>query len=280
MILASILAVAVPHIACADDTDEKSSSSIDSVSSALSESQAAIAKAKTPADPCAPKKNKEDWDLSAAFGLNATQGNVRSNLLTGTFTAQQEKNNDLWFFYATGAQGEQQNKTGADQVKRTTQEFGRGDAEYKNLLSDKAFLGIGTTALTDQVAKISYRAILNPLMGYFLVKDDDVKLSVEAGPSYLFQKQGGVKDNYLAPRVADRFDWKLSETSKLFQTAEVYFNTQDSEDTLINGEVGVEAALNSRLALVVSVKDRFDNVPAAGIKRNDVILASALKVAL
>ena len=49
---------------------------------------------------------------------------------------------------------------------------------------------------------------------------------------------------------------------------------------LINAEVGIEAAIATNLALVLSVKETFDNVPAEGREKDDLIVTTALKVSL
>jgi putative salt-induced outer membrane protein YdiY len=138
----------------------------------------------------------------------------------------------------------------------------------------------GVAYLSDDIADVDYRVFLNPGLGYFFVKDDEVKFSMETGPSYVFQKQDNDEDNFLAWRIADRFEWKFSETGKIFQGLEFLLNTDDTDDYLINAEAGIEAALNSTLSLVLSVRDRFDASPAAESEKNDVIVTTGLKVLL
>src|SRR5690606_35263206 len=102
----------------------------------------------------------------------------------------------------------------------TTQNDVNAKAEYKRLLSERFFAGLGTTFLYDDIADVDYRVNLNPSLGYFLIREENIRFNIEGGPTYVFEKVGGVKDDYLAPRVAERFEWSFSETGKLFQTAE------------------------------------------------------------
>ena len=55
-------------------------------------------------------------------------------------------------------------------------------------------------------------------------------------------------------------------------------DTQDSENYLITSEAGIQAAVVSNVNLVVSIRDNFDNVPAADKKKNDVIIVTALGI--
>ncbi len=223
-----------------------------------------------PPPDCTPKvKEPGAWDLSAAVGFNLASGNINSNLLTAGFAAAREKDEDLYNFTLNGAQGEQEGET--------TQKFIRSTASYNKLLSDRFYAGAGASFISDDIAGVDYRGVLNPGIGYFVVKEEDVSLSFEAGPAYVWQKLG-VKTDFLAARAANEFKWKLSETAKVFQTAEYLLNTDQTEEYIVIGTVGIEATLTSALALVTSVQDRYNSVPAPGRESNDVIVTSALKV--
>lgn len=229
---------------------------------------------KVACDACAKgvKKDPGEWDLSLAMGFNLTQGNADTTLLTGQATALREIENDIYNLEFNGAFGKQ------DSVD--TQRYVRGDAGYKRLLGDNWY-GTGSVGfLADQIADIDYRLLLNPGLGYFFIKSDTTTLNLESGPSYVFQKQGGAKDNFAAFRLANGYEWKFSETAKIFQTTEYLLNIEETNDSLINASFGIEASLTSKLALVWAIRDRYDNLPAPGLEKNDVAITSALKVAL
>jgi putative salt-induced outer membrane protein YdiY len=225
-------------------------------------------------------ENPHDWDVSAAFGLNATSGNADSSVYSINAVAQREIMKNLFRFEVTGARGEQENLESGE--KEVAQEFVRGDLTYKYLLGEeqRAYAGLGATALYDRIAEVDYRAVINPALGYFFLKEESVRLSGEAGPSYVFEEVGDVEDDYLAPRVAERFEWDITTSSKLFQAVEFLFDINDSENTIINSEAGLEASIATNLALVFSVRSRFDNEPADGRERNDMFYTSAIKVRL
>ena len=245
---------------------------LDSAASGGGSVDAAKKAATAGADPCAPKKTPGEWDLSANLGFNLARGNADVMLLTAGFAAIKELQSDNYFFTIQGAEGKQDGDT--------TQRFLRTDGAWQHLYDDRLYASLGGAWLSDDIANVDYRVFANPAVGYYFLKDDELKLSAEVGPSYVFQKEGANKDNFLAARVANRLDWKLSETAKVYQLAEVFVNTEDSEDYLVNSEVGVEASLTTKLALFVKVVDRLDNVPSAGRDKNDVIITSGLKMAL
>lgn len=223
-----------------------------------------------PAPACAPVvKEPGAWDLSSALGFNLTSGNVSARLLTGSFDAKREIDSDIYKFNITGADGEQENEK--------TQRYVRSTARYNRLLSDRLYAGVGGSFMSDEIADIDYRAVLNPGLGYYLVKNDDVELSLEGGPAYVWQKLD-VKENFLAARIANDFSWKLSETAKVFQNAEFLLDTDNTDQYIAVGTIGLEASLTSTLALVTSIQDRFNSEPALGKEKNDVLVTSALKI--
>lgn len=231
-------------------------------------------------DPCAPKKKLNEWDSSLLFGFNLTQGNSETMLLGIGGKAQKEENNNIWNFGALYNYGEDKtNKNDSEESDTTRNDF-RANAKYDYLFSERAFVGIGTAFLHDEISDIDYRVTIDPAPGYYFLKDNTFKFSAEIGPSYVFEKQGGEEDDYLAPRVAEKFEWAITCSSKVFQLAELYYDVSDSENVLVNAEAGIEAAISTNLALVFSVRENYDNVPAVGFDRSDLAVMTSLKVAL
>jgi putative salt-induced outer membrane protein YdiY len=220
---------------------------------------------------CEPiEKDPTAWDLSVALGFNMTRGNTDTQLLNGAFDARQEKDSNVFLFNLNGADGKQS--------EERTQRFARGQATYQRLLTEQAYLSATASVISDDIADVDYRAVISPSGGYYLVKTEDTKISLETGPAYVFQKQGGGEDNFLAWRVANNFSWQFSQSAKLFQYAEYLLNTDDSDQSIVVAKAGIEASLTTTLALVFAVEDRFNSAPAEERKKNDVLITSALKV--
>jgi putative salt-induced outer membrane protein YdiY len=60
----------------------------------------------------------------------------------------------------------------------------------------------------------------------------------------------------------------------------MFFSTDKSSDYLLKAQAGVEAALTTMLALVLTVDNTYDNEPAAGKDKNDLAITSALKISI
>jgi putative salt-induced outer membrane protein YdiY len=225
-----------------------------------------------------PPKDPSIWDKSLLFGLNYTEGNTKTtNVNIGGLVARDYQGN-AWRFQTDFNYGSAADN--ANDPREENKNNIRSLVDYKRIIDQVWFAGGGVSFAHDEIADLKYRAILSPSAGAYVVRDEDLKFSVEAGPSYIFEKLGQIDDDFLAARVANRLEWSLSATAKVFEYVEYLVSTEDSSQYLVNAEVGVEAALNSFLSLVVSVKDYYINQPAVDRVPNDVITITALKVTL
>ena len=134
--------------------------------------------------------------------------------------------------------------------------------------------------LYDDIALIDYRATLGPGLGAYLVKNDQRTLTLEAGPSYVWEKVDGASNDYLALRFAERYTCQALKNAKLVQSLEYMPEAEDFDNYLLVGEIGVEAAMSDRLSLRVVLQDKYDNTPAAGKERNDLSLIAGLGLQL
>ena len=232
-------------------------------------------------DPCTPKKVLNEWEKSLIFGFNLTQGNSETMLLGLGGKAHKEEGNEIMDFSFLYNYGEDStNKSDSDSDDDTTRNDLRAEGSYDQLISERTYFGVGSSFLYDEIADVDYRVSIDPSPGYFFLKDNTIKLSAEAGPSYIFEKQGEEENNYFAPRIANKFEWAITCTSKVFELTEMYFDVSDSKNILVSAEVGIEAAISTNLALVLSVREDYDNVPTLGRDKGDLAIMTSLKVSI
>ncbi|MCC6952741.1 MAG: DUF481 domain-containing protein [Deltaproteobacteria bacterium] len=230
-------------------------------------------------DPCAPKKEIGSWDKSLAFGFNYTSGNSDTSALSLLGRAKRETTEDVIDFDLTSGSGEDRARDTETVDAKNKDDF-RANANYKYLLGGDWFAGAGWAFLYDDIAQVDYRTSLTPVVGYYLLKDEDFTLSVDAGPGYTFERVASVDNDFFSPKIGERFDWIISCTSKIYQKADIFFDTSNSDNYLVNAEAGVESALSTSLSLVFLVRDTYDNEPAVDREKNDVAMITAVKVAL
>jgi len=218
------------------------------------------------------------WSKSVTGGFNYTEGNSKTSSINLNGKLLRDYLSEAWRFEADYNYGNAAPQ--GDAVREETKNNARGTAEYKHIITDGLFWGAGSSVFHDDISDIRYRAIANPSIGAYVIREEDTKLSLEVGPSYVWEKLGDVTENYLAPRVADRFEWRISPTAKIFQWTEYLISAEDSGNYIVNAEFGIEAALTSLINLVVLVRDNYVNQPAEGREPNDVATITGLKVNL
>jgi putative salt-induced outer membrane protein YdiY len=257
----------VTHVATAEDLTQN-----------LKQFSAPPTKAAAPVSCEVPAKDPSVWDKSMNFGLNYNDGNSKTTNIYAGGLVTRDYDSNAWRFQADYNYGAAADS--ADAPKEENKNNFRALADYRRVLENDWFAGAGTSFAHDAIADLTYRVVVSPSAGRYLVRDEVVKLSLEAGPSYVFEKLGDEEEDFAAARIANRFEWTLSPTSKVFQFTEYLISFEDSSQYLVNAEFGVESALNSYLSLVLSVRDYYINMPAEGRVPNDVLTITALKVSL
>lgn len=171
-------------------------------------------------------------------------------------------------------------RTTVTEKDETTVENAKAFANVKKTLTEKTFAYVDGSLLYDDVAKIDYRGIVGPGLGVYLLKDDISALSMEAGVAYVWEDVADVEDDYAALRLAQRFDYKLSDNAKIWEGVEYLPQLNDFDNYLLVGEIGIEAAVNATLSLRLALQDRYDSQPGAGLEKNDLAFIAGIAVKL
>lgn len=161
-------------------------------------------------------------------------------------------------------------------VDETTTQNAKGIAVYKRKFDD-LFLYSDNSIFHDKMTDIDYRLNIGLGGGRRLVETDSIKFDIELGGAYIHEEATGEpNDDYFAGRVSFRHDQALSDHSKLWMTGEYLPNLDDFNQYLINGEAGLEAAINSSLSLRVVIQDRYNSLPPDDNDKNDLSVISSL----
>jgi putative salt-induced outer membrane protein YdiY len=225
-----------------------------------------------------PTKDPAIWDKSVTAGFNYTEGNSKTSSLNLNGKVMRDYLGEAWRFEADYNYGNAADDPNSQ--REVTKNNFRANGDYKHTLDSVWFAGANTSFAYDEIADLNYRVILSPALGAYVIKEDKQKLSLEAGPSYVFEDLGGEQNDFAAARIADRWTWKFSETASIYQSAEYLVSFEDSGNYIFNGEVGLEAALTSKVNLVLAVRDYYINQPAEDRRPNDVYTLTGLKVNL
>ncbi len=224
-------------------------------------------------DAAAPTQPVSKWDKSAALGLTLTRGNSDTLLFTGNVLATRKQARNEYNFGADATYGETEGDT-------TAQNF-HGFGQYNYLFTERAFGYFRVDGLHDDVAAIKYRFIASPGVGYYFIKTTDATLRGEVGPGFIYERtlwsDGEFHDKgYMTLRVAERYDQKLNERVKLWQSLEFLPQVDRFENYLINAEVGVDTSITPKLSLRTYLQDSYRSKPSTGREKNDLKLVVAI----
>jgi putative salt-induced outer membrane protein YdiY len=212
---------------------------------------------------------EKPWDSSVALGLTIMRGNSHSEAINATIAGDKVWAADELRLQLDGLYGVTDGTKSAETL--------HGLIQWNHLFTSRFYSTLLVDGLHDGVADLAYRVILSPNAGYYFIKTDLTKLSTEAGPSFIIKKEDGTPvTEYVAARIAERFDRVLSPSAKLWQTAEYLPRVDDYEDYLLNFELGVDAHITKAFSVRVVLDDRYDSRPALGRRDNDIILVSGI----
>ena len=208
------------------------------------------------------------WTRSAAFGLALTDGNSDTLLYTAEILADYRNDEYELFLGLSGAYGENDGVTNTEQVSTR--------AQYNKLLNENLFLGIQAPFLYDAIADVDYRVVPALTLGTYLIKNDTASLSFEAGPAYTFEKVGGIADEYFSVVAQEKFALALNDTVSFSQYAGINYDPSDSDNYILSGGAAITVGITDHLAFKTGVGVTYDNSPALGREKEDVLLSSSI----
>ena len=243
----------------------------------IQEMQAEIARLQQPPAPAAPASTKPDlkpksqsiWETEVALGGNLSRGNNDSHRVKGEIKSTRKTEQDRLVLAGTAEIGE-------NEGDKTT-EYIEGQVDYRRDIHERLYWYALLNGRRDAIANLDYRFTLSPGIGYKVIDEDYLVLSFETGPAYVLEQlEDQDPEHSLRGRVGQELEWQISEWAKLFQTSEFLVNAQDTDDWILEAEIGVETAITKSFSLRFGAKDIYDNQPAAGRKKNDIQLNTAV----
>lgn len=212
---------------------------------------------------------KSPWQGSVDFGGNYLQGNSDLLELYGGLDLKRCFGDSSFIFELDGAYGTSSGIRNKEWIS--------AKAEYQFDLPDQRFYGgLNTDFRNDDITDLKYRISVNPLLGIYLFRNDRAKLTLEAGPSYVTQRQGGVRDRFQALRFAEDFEYRLSSKSHLWQSLEYSPEAHDFANYQLVTEAGIRTWVSSSVSVKAFVQDRYDSEPEGDRENSDLGVYFAL----
>lgn len=210
---------------------------------------------------------------SISLGVTVNDGNTDNNMVNlGLGYENKPCDKSLIRLAASSAYGETDGEKDTDNNKASL--------DYHFDLCSAAYAAFNTSYADDDIAGLDYRVIVAPGVGVYLMKNDDVTMTLEVAPALLSEKKDGSKSDDFAIRFAERYDRSTGSSAKWWQSAEYIPHADDFDIYVLVAEIGVEAPVSEKLNVRLVVKDTYDSDPAPGRDNNDVTVIGALAYSL
>jgi hypothetical protein len=212
------------------------------------------------------------WTGSSAAGFTLTQGNSKTALANLNVQAVDKWSRNELMLGGSLTYGESAG------VKST--EAADAKSQYNRLLAECFYGGMKLDVFHNGIADLKYRITLAPVAGYYLLKNTNSLINVEAGPAYIYTDQGhGInetKTGYPSLRLGQRLEQRLSHAAKLWETLEYLPRLEVFGNYLVNFEVGVDAVVTRQISLRTTLQDYYNSHQSVGRFNNDVRLIAGV----
>jgi putative salt-induced outer membrane protein len=218
----------------------------------------------------------KNWNGNVALGLSIANGNSSAYQVNAGAALDKQWKKDEWHFGVNG-QYAVNNPDRNDQD--VTANNLHSNISYRHLFDERLYGMAGEEFIHDDVADVTYRFITSPGIGYYFIKSPATRLRGEAGPSWIYERLSGSDpkhNNYIAARVAERFEHDFSKDAKIWQSLEYLPKVDDWGNYLLNAEVGAETLLTGSISLRLVARDQYNSQPPEGRKSNDITVVAAL----
>ena len=217
-------------------------------------------------------RKKSPWEITGAASIGLAKGNAKSNNygLQALATYNKDQNEGHLgadFFYSENS--------GA----ATTNSL-RIYSQYNHLISNHWFIGSFGSFLNNEIADLEYRFDAGVTLGYYFFKNDNTKLSLETGPGHTWEKQDRLSNDYFSLRLAQKFEHKFNKELKIWQSTILTPKASDFDNILFIAEAGIQILLTEDWSLRTALRYQYDNTPASGQDKSDILLLTGLSYSL
>lgn len=225
--------------------------------------------------PAAPPKPPSPWHTTASINAAVSRGNADTLLMGAALNSLRKWDKNEIALGADATYGSNSDPTTRKETT-TAQNYGLY-AQYNRMLSDRVYLGLRSDARQDRIAFIDYRATVAPAFGYYLVKNDRLKVKAESGPAFIFERlKGAGTANYLTLRLAEEVQWKINERASIVQSMEYLPQVEDFGNYVMNFNLGLSTKITDKASATITFQDFYRSVPAPGRRGNDLRLMAGI----
>jgi putative salt-induced outer membrane protein YdiY len=213
---------------------------------------------------------KPAWKGIISAGATFVRGNTKSDTASVGVEAARRSEVDRITLGAGYYTAKQRDDSTRDNHTTADNWFLKGQYDY--FFSEK-FYGYGNVRYEkDRIADLDMRLTPGAGLGYQWVERADLNISTEAGMNWVYERYQEPDETrtYMAGRLAYHVDKSFNDYVKAFHNLEYIPSFERFDTYLVNSDVGMRAALTSRLALEAKAQMAYNSKPAEGRDKKDL----------
>lgn len=216
----------------------------------------------------------EGWDGAANIGFSLTSGNADTATFTAGVRAEKSGESDKWTTYLNTLW----NRNKVAGINVTTSNAIWGGLRYDRKISGKLF-GFGSFDFErDKPQLLNFRSVIGGGLGYHVIKNDQTELDVFGGAAWNRTWFVGSTRSSAEILVGNTLKHKFNDRVKFQQGFTFYPNLTQTGEYRFIFDSTLSADVTKRIGWFVTVADRYNSLPLLGIKKNDFLFATGLKV--
>lgn len=215
------------------------------------------------------------WNGFVDLGFAQTRGNSDTRTINVSANASRSTSRDKIGVYFTSLYASN-TTTG---VSLVTANAIRGGINYSLNVTPR-FFAFGSTDLEyDQFQDLDLRFAPAGGFGYKAVKTDRMTFDLLGGASLNREFfSTGLNRTSAEVLLGNEFHYKLTKVSNLYEKFVLYPNVSDTGAYRMNFDTTADTKLYKFLAWQLSISDRFLSNPVPGLKKNDIIFTTGLRL--
>ena len=216
------------------------------------------------------------WGGVFDTGLSLARGNANTTTFTiGTHAARvTDKDKASAFLTSIYSQGR------SNGISLTTASAVNAGLRYEFNLSPKVFAFVFTDFDHDRFQQLDLRNVLGGGIGKHVIKTDTTTFDLFGGLSFNQEFFSTLTRRSAEALAGEEFDKKLSTAFSIRERLEFYPNLTDTGQYRVVFDTAAITQLNKVLSWQIDVSDRYLSNPILGLKGNDLLLTTGLRIAI
>lgn len=213
------------------------------------------------------------WRGSFSAGVSAARGNTETTNFNIGGEGTRLTPRDKLAYSFTALYGLQTTSSGGT---TETANLARGSAQYDNNISPRTFSYVSLGLDRDRLQRLELRTLLGVGLGRHIVATPQTAFDVFSGVTYNRENFFDLSRSSAELVLGEEVSHKVSDNTSFKERFAVFPNLKESGEYRAQFDASLSTAINNRLGLQLTLSDRFQSNPVAGVKNNDLLFLTSI----